>query len=526
MSMANLSFRLSPPRENRPPESSPYHPSFPGLPQHPPNTTARVLNDVFTPHPHSAPHPPETSHPVNYWNPPPTGMGAAGSSNFANSRVAQEAIKAMKPKFSGQATDWADFRDQWGVYWDMLTRSEPTSPHIEAIMFVDNLPERDKNVYLKRIQRGETSIQGIIREMNARYRVTLTPKYRDELMRLKAPNTLTEYTDYINDWKRLAPQTAMNPDELRRVMLKQHSYARAGEILAAEMEPNQGQDRFLEPQPDTDFMLEPFTQHKIYTAFGILEYTRRKLEVLERQRAHLSQYQPREPQWRGTPRPGGPHHSPQGSRYPHNPHSPNKFRNSPTRRYSEDEGDTEQLGEAEIRSNGDRPTFHGCWSCGRKGHRHGDCQDYNSKLPHKPPPVSKCWSCGKMGHRNGECPRPNPKLPHQPPRRNSQSPSGSDSSRTNSPRGRSPSRGKSDSHGRPRPRSRTPPPPSRSHRSVTPPPRRRRSETPPRRQRSKSPPTRKGRGTSPSSDRSRTKTGRSPSPRPHRKVEDPPSTSH
>ena len=250
--MADRNFRMSPMRENRPPTT------YPGLTQHPPNTTARVLTDMFTPHPHD-PYPQERPPNGNVWNPPPMGMGASGSSNFTNSRVAQEAIKAMKPKFSGHATDWADFRDQWGIYWEMLTPNEPTPPNIEAMMLVDNLPERDKTVYMKRIQLGETTIQGIIRELNDRYRVTLTPKYRDELLRLKAPTTLTEYTDYINDWKRLAPQTAMNPDELRRVVLKQHPYARSAENLAAEKEPSQGQDRFLEPQPDTDFMHEHFT---------------------------------------------------------------------------------------------------------------------------------------------------------------------------------------------------------------------------------------------------------------------------
>ena len=67
------------------------------------------------------------------------GMGPPHPSRFANSRIAQDAIKTLKPKFSGQATEWMDFVAKWQVYWDLLMTQEPIPPNIEAILFVDNL---------------------------------------------------------------------------------------------------------------------------------------------------------------------------------------------------------------------------------------------------------------------------------------------------------------------------------------------------------------------------------------------------
>ena len=158
---------------------------------------------------------------------------------------------------------------------------------------------------------------------------------------------------------------------------------------------------------------------------------------MERQKAHLSQYRP---SYGGTPsqgrsgyRQGGPR-QPQWAQGP--PHKAHRY--SPLWRTDTDDGEQASSGdEAETRSNGDRPTFHGCWSCGKKGHIHEQCTRLNPRLPHRPPAVPKCWSCGKTGHRDDVCPRPNSRLPYRPP---SRSPSGSDSSRE-SRRGHSPGRG-------------------------------------------------------------------------------------
>ena len=109
---------------------------------------------------------------------------------------------------------------------------------------------------------------------------------------MRAPNNLAEFTHYVNEWKRLAPLVIMTPDELRRTVISQLPHFRSAEILSAEMEPNQGQNAFSEPFENCHFTSEPFTQHKVYSASGILEFVRRKLEVLERQKAHLSQYRP------------------------------------------------------------------------------------------------------------------------------------------------------------------------------------------------------------------------------------------
>jgi hypothetical protein len=74
----------------------------------------------------------------------------------------------------GPGDEWMDFYGQMaGVLGPPNGTSQ--SPNIEAILFVDNLPERDKGNLPHQDTTRRHRHPGIITEMNSRYTVNLSP---------------------------------------------------------------------------------------------------------------------------------------------------------------------------------------------------------------------------------------------------------------------------------------------------------------------------------------------------------------